>query len=180
MKDEFLSMLSHELRTPLNAILGWAQLLRREDVSGPDMAQGLESIERNSRAQAQIIEDLLDMSRIVAGKVRLEIRNVELSEVVDAAMDTVGHAARAKGVTIGKRVEGNEPLVVMGDENRLQQVVWNLLSNAIKFTPTGGRVDVSLRADSARRVAELVVCDTGIGIRSEFLPHVFERFRQAD
>jgi PAS domain S-box-containing protein len=180
MKDEFLSMLSHELRTPLNAILGWAQLLRREDVSGPDLAQGLESIERNSRAQAQIIEDLLDMSRIVAGKVRLEIRTVELSEVVDAAMDTVGHAARAKGVTIGKRVEGNEPLVVMGDENRLQQVVWNLLSNAIKFTPTGGRVDVSLRADSARRVAELVVCDTGIGIRSEFLPHVFERFRQAD
>ena len=178
MKDEFLSTLSHELRTPLNAILGWAQLLRRPDASEADFKQGLETIERNSRMQAQIIDDLLDMSRIVAGKIRLDVQRVELAKVIESAIDTVSHAAGAKGVALVPHVEAERAAVVMGDPARLQQMVWNLLSNAIKFTPRGGRIDVALRRGESG--VEITVADSGIGISPEFLPHVFERFRQAD
>ena len=179
VKDEFLSTLSHELRTPLNAILGWAQLLRRSgDVDETDMRQGLETIERNSRTQAQLIDDLLDMSRIIAGKVRLEIGRVEVLGVIDAAIDTVRHAADAKGVKLYKHANALTEVSVMGDAARLQQMVWNLLSNAIKFTPTGGRVDVTLSRFGEQ--VEITVADTGAGIEPAFLPYVFDRFRQAD
>jgi PAS domain S-box-containing protein len=137
-KDEFLSTLSHELRTPLNAILGWSQLLRRDDVNEADLRQGLETIERNSRTQAQLIDDLLDMSRIIAGKIRLDVQRVEVLGVIDAAIDTVRHAADAKDVQLYKHANALAEVSVMGDPNRLQQMVWNLLSNAIKFTPAGG------------------------------------------
>ncbi len=177
-KDEFLATLSHELRTPLNAIVGWSQLLRSDGTpSSEDLAEGLKVIERNARVQAQLIEDLLDMSRIISGKVRLNVQPVDLAEVLDAAVASVAAAAEAKGIRIQKIVE---PLAgpVMGDPSRLQQVVWNLLSNAIKFTPKEGRVQVVLKPVNSH--LEIVVSDTGAGIKPEFLPHVFERFRQAD
>ena len=177
-KDEFLSTLSHELRTPLNAILGWAQLLRRDEVNEADLQQGLETIERNSRTQAQLIDDLLDMSRIIAGKIRLDVQRVEVLGVIDAAIDTVRHAADAKGVQLYKHANALAEVSVMGDPNRLQQMVWNLLSNAIKFTPSGGRVDVTLSRFGEQ--VEITVVDSGAGIDLEFLPHVFERFRQGD
>lgn len=177
-KDEFLATLSHELRTPLNAIVGWSQLLGSDGKSSPeDLAEGLTVIERNARVQAQLIEDLLDMSRIISGKVRLNVQPVDLSDVIDAAVASVAPAAAAKGIRIQKVVE---PLAgpVMGDPARLQQIVWNLLSNAIKFTPKEGRVQVVLKLVNSH--LEIVVSDTGTGIKPEFLPHVFERFRQAD
>jgi CheY-like chemotaxis protein len=176
MKDEFLASLSHELRTPLNAIFGWANILRTSDDPN-EIAEGLEIIERNARAQTKMIEDLLDMSRIISGKVRLNVQPVDLSNVIDAAVDSVTPAAEAKGIRIQKIVE---PVAgpVMGDPSRLQQVVWNLLSNSIKFTPKGGRVQVILKLVNSH--LEILVSDTGSGIRPEFLPHVFERFRQAD
>ena len=177
-KDEFLSTLSHELRTPLNAILGWSQLLRRDDVNEADLRQGLETIERNSRTQAQLIDDLLDMSRIIAGKIRLDVQRVEVLGVIDAAIDTCRHAADAKDVQLYKHANATAEVSVMGDPNRLQQMVWNLLSNAIKFTPTGGRVDVTLSRFG--ELVEITVADSGVGIDPEFLPHVFERFRQGD
>ena len=177
MKDEFLATLSHELRTPLNAILGWAQVLRSE-LSGPDdLEQGLATIERNARAQTQIIEDLLDMSRIVSGKVRLDVMRIDLVEVLEQAIETVRPAATARGIrlqpTLDRRVGP-----VSGDPNRLQQVFWNLLSNAIKFTPKGGRVQVVLERVNSH--LEISVIDSGEGIAPEFLPHVFDRFRQQD
>ena len=177
-KDEFLATLSHELRTPLNAIVGWSQILRSDGASNPeDLSEGLQVIERNARVQAQLIEDLLDMSRIISGKVRLNVQPVDLSEVINAAEASVLPAAEAKGIRIQKIVE---PLAgpVMGDPSRLQQVVWNLLSNAIKFTPKEGRVQIILKQVNSH--LEIVVSDTGAGIKPEFLPHVFERFRQAD
>jgi PAS domain S-box-containing protein len=177
-KDEFLSTLSHELRTPLNAILGWSQLLRRDEVNEADLQQGLETIERNSRTQAQLIDDLLDMSRIIAGKIRLDVQRVEVLGVIDAAIDTVRHAADAKDVQLYKHANAIAEVSVMGDPNRLQQMVWNLLSNAIKFTPNGGRVDVTLSRFGEQ--VEITVADSGIGIALDFLPHVFERFRQGD
>ncbi len=178
MKDEFLANLSHELRTPLNAIVGWSQILRSEkQLSQEDIAEGLQVIERNARVQTQLIEDLLDMSRIISGKIRLDIQPVDLPAVIDAAVESVAPAAAAKAIRIQKIVE---PLAgpVMGDSSRLQQVVWNLLSNAIKFTPKEGRVQVILKLVNSH--LEIIVSDTGSGIRPEFLPHVFERFRQAD
>ena len=177
MKDEFLATLSHELRTPLNAILGWAQILR---VSGEDLAEGLATIERNARAQTQIIEDLLDMSRIISGKVRLDVQRVDLADVVRAGIDTVRPAAEAKGVRLHTALNPAAAAAgtVSGDPNRLQQVFWNLLSNAVKFTPQGGHVDVRLERVDGH--VEFSVADTGEGIRPEFLPHVFDRFRQAD
>jgi PAS domain S-box-containing protein len=178
MKDEFLATLSHELRTPLNAILGWAQLLRDGGVDADERTQGLETIERNARAQAQLIEDLLDMSRIITGKLRLDVRRADLPEVVAAAVRTVRPAADAKSVHVDTDVAGPVPPLT-GDPDRLQQVVWNLLNNAIKFTPHGGRVQVRVRG-VATGGAEVTVSDTGIGVKPEFLPHVFERFRQAD
>jgi signal transduction histidine kinase/ActR/RegA family two-component response regulator len=176
-KDEFLATLSHELRTPLNAILGWSQILQGGRATAEDLEQGLETIGRNARAQAQIIEDLLDMSRIISGKVRLDVQRIELAGVVEAALETVRPAADAKGVRL-QPVLDRAAGTVSGDPNRLQQVFWNLLSNAIKFTPRGGRVQVVLeRVDSH---VEVSVSDSGEGIRPEFLPHVFDRFRQAD
>jgi signal transduction histidine kinase len=177
MKDEFLATLSHELRTPLNAILGWSQLLLSRAQGDVEAKRGLETIARNARAQTQLIDDLLDMSRIISGKVRLELVPTELGEVVDAAMEAVSPSADVKGITLHK-VSDPSAGSVMGDPNRLQQVVWNLLTNAVKFTSKGGRVDVTVRRVGAQ--VELVVRDTGRGIDAAFLPHVFDRFRQAD
>ncbi len=181
IKDEFLATLSHELRTPLNAILGWAQVLRSGKVDVPTTARALEAIERNARAQAQLISDLLDVSRIITGKLRLELRPVELPRILDAALDAVRPAAAAKGIHL--HVDPGEvsgPFV--GDPDRLQQVFWNLLSNAIKFTPQGGTVEARLRhtPEGNPPMAELTVSDTGIGVRPDFLPYVFDRFRQAE
>jgi len=177
MKDEFLATLSHELRTPLNAILGWAQLLRARPSPVEDLRQGLETIERNSRLQAQLIEDLLDMSRIISGKVRLEVQAVDLARVVMAAIDTVSPAAEAKQIRLQPMLDPDSG-PVMGDPSRLQQVIWNLLSNAVKFTPRHGRVQVLLQRVNSH--VEIVVTDSGEGIAPEFLPYVFERFRQAE
>ncbi|HKI01195.1 MAG TPA: ATP-binding protein [Thermoanaerobaculia bacterium] len=177
MKDQFLATLSHELRTPLNAILGWVQILRAGRLDAEGMARGLETIERNSRAQAQLIGDLLDISGISSGKLRLEVRPVDPAEAVEAALATVQPAAQARGVRIERLFEaGVGP--ALADPDRLQQVVWNLLSNAVKFTPRDGRVEVRLEAVGGQ--AEIRVRDTGQGIAPEFLPHVFELFRQAD
>ncbi len=177
MKDEFLAVLSHELRTPLNAILGWARILNSGRVDPEDLREGLDAIERNARVQAQLVEDLLDVSRIISGKLRLDVQRVNLVEVVEAAIASVAPAAEAKGVRLRKVLD---PLAgpVSGDPARLQQVVWNLLSNAVKFTPKGGRVQVLLERVNSH--VELSVIDSGVGIPPEFLPHVFERFRQAD
>jgi signal transduction histidine kinase/ActR/RegA family two-component response regulator len=176
MKDEFLATVSHELRTPLNAILGWAQLLRT-DPGAPDLTHGLETIERNAKAQAELIEDLLDISRIITGKLRLDVREVDLVPVLGAAIEAVRPAADARGIRLQPVLDPHAG-PVWGDPNRLQQVVWNLLSNAIKFTPRGGRVGLRLlRVDSH---VEVVVADTGQGIAADFLPFVFDRFRQAD
>ncbi len=177
MKDEFLATLSHELRTPLNAILGWAQILSQGDRPVEHLRDGLRTIERNARAQAQIIEDLLDMSRIIGGKVRLDLQRIELSELVQATMETIAPSASTKGIRIHAAVEPRcGP--VSGDPARLQQVLWNLLSNAVKFTPKGGQVQVVLGRTESH--VEIAIADTGQGIEPEFLPFVFDRFRQAD
>jgi PAS domain S-box-containing protein len=176
MKDEFLATLSHELRTPLTAILGWAQVLRRGSRDEADLHKGLQTIERNARAQAQLIEDLLDMSRITSGKVLLDMQLLSPLTVIDAAIETVRPAADAKAITLTR--DFNVTGMVAADPSRLQQVIWNLLSNAIKFTPKGGAVTV--RAGEADGHVAITICDTGIGIRPEFIAHVFERFRQAD
>jgi signal transduction histidine kinase len=177
IKDEFLANLSHEIRTPLNAILGWSQLLKPGETSVADLVEGLEVITRNARMQAKLIDDLLDMSRIISGKMRLDVQRVDLPAVIDAAMESVAPAAQAKGIKLQKVVD---PIAgpVSGDPNRLQQVVWNLLSNAVKFTPKGGRVQVVIERSNSH--VELSVSDTGKGVAPEFLPHVFERFSQAD
>ena len=177
MKDEFLATLSHELRTPLNAILGFATLMRISSLDEQEMQEAAETIERNARAQAQLIDDLLDMSRIVSGKLRLAIEPLDLPAVVDDSLKTVQPAAEAKGVRIQTIIE---PLVgvIRGDAGRLQQIIWNLLSNAIKFTPKGGTVQVVVRQVVSN--VEIRVIDNGQGIVEEFLPHVFDRFRQAD
>jgi signal transduction histidine kinase len=176
MKDEFLATLSHELRTPLNAILGWSHLLAsgRADPSMVERAIGV--IRNNALAQSQLIEDILDVSRIIGGKLRLNMGSVQMADVIDAALDSVAPAAEAKGITIERDVADIGP--VGGDPDRLQQVVWNLLSNAVKFTPRDGRVAVRLRPQAQDVV--LTVQDTGIGIAPAFLPFVFDRFSQAD
>jgi signal transduction histidine kinase/ActR/RegA family two-component response regulator len=176
-KDEFLAILSHELRTPLSAILGWAHLLARTNLDEEDRRRGVEVIERNARVQGQLIEDLLDMSRVTAGKVRLDMQPVDLARVIDDAIETVQSAMTAKDIRL-ERVLDPQAGPVRGDPDRLRQVVWNLLSNAVKFTDKGGRVSVLLeRIDSH---VEITVADTGQGIRPETLPHLFERFRQED
>ncbi len=177
LKDEFLATVSHELRTPLNAILGWSQLLRKKTVGPAELRKGFDTIERNSRAQAQIIEDLLDMSRIISGKIQLNVKNVNLRSVIEAAIESLLPTVQAKDIRL-QTVFDVLPSSITGDPGRLQQVVWNLLSNAIKFTPKGGRVRVSLEKVNSQ--VELMVSDTGQGIKSEFLPYVFDRFRQAD
>ncbi|MGB3202095.1 MAG: AAA family ATPase [Nodosilinea sp.] len=217
IKDEFLAVLSHELRSPLNPILGWARLLRTQTLSEAKMQQALETIERNAKLQSELIEDLLDVSRILQGKLSLNMVPVNLLTTVQAAIETVRLAAEAKSIDLRFTVRGPMgeweqgsgdemssalasdllPIQVLGDSNRLQQVVWNLLSNAVKFTPTGGRVDVRLeqvesqdtelsvvaggaQSHSAQTYAQITVLDTGKGIHSDFLPHVFDYFRQAD
>jgi signal transduction histidine kinase/ActR/RegA family two-component response regulator len=177
MKDEFLATLSHELRTPLNSILGWAQMLRLPTVRPGDLQRGLETIERNTRVQAQLIEDLLDMSRIAAGKVRIDVQPVMPAAVVETAIETVRAAADAKGIRLTSTLDPSAGPVA-ADPNRLQQVIWNLLSNAVKFTGKSGRVHVSLQRVNSH--IEISVTDTGKGIPPAFLPHVFDRFRQAD
>lgn len=177
IKDEFLSICSHELRTPLNSILGWARLLRSRQFDEATTSRALETIERNAETQAQLIEDLLDISRIMSGKLRLNVCPVELTAVIFSAIDTVYLAAEAKGIQI--KADLNSTVgPILGDRDRLQQIVWNLLSNAIKFTPRGGRVEVSLKHRRAQ--VEIVVKDTGQGIPPDFLPFIFDRFRQAD
>jgi len=177
LKDEFLATLSHELRTPLNAILGYARMLRSGALREDRRAQALETVERNATSLTQMVEDVLDVSRIAAGKIRLHIQPVDLGTVLRDAMATVTPAADAKGVRLDSIVE---PQLgpVSGDPDRLQQVVWNLLSNAVKFTPRGGRVQMRLQRVNSH--VEISVSDTGIGISEDFLPHLFERFRQGD
>lgn len=177
LKDDFLATLSHELRTPLSAIMGWVHILRRGLGTPQDLQKGLDTIERNTRLQVQLIDDLLDMNRIASGKVRLDMQPVEPIMFIEAALETVRPAADAKGVRIERMLE---PAVaaVPGDPGRLQQVMGNLLSNAIKFTPQGGTVRVALAQEESQ--VKITVTDSGIGIKPDFLDHVFERFRQAD
>lgn len=199
VKDEFLAVLSHELRTPLNPILGWAKLLRqafsKSDASSRSfddatVCRALETIENNAKLQTQLIEDLLDISRILSGKLVLDRQPVNLTEPIQAALETVRLSAEAKAIRIQTQLE---PVLVLGDANRLQQVFWNLLSNAIKFTPTGGRIEVCLQqaqnqqaqsqqsqSQQAQHQAEVIVRDTGRGITASFLPYIFESFQQAD
>lgn len=176
-KDEFLAVVSHELRTPLSAIVGWAQMLQTGKLDEQTTKRALEIIRRNANSQAQLIEDLLDFSRIISGKLRLDVRPLEVAAVIEAAVDVVRPTAEAKGIRL-QIVLDTKVGPVSGDPDRLQQVLWNLLSNAIKFTPKGGRVQIRLaRINSS---VEINVSDTGQGISAEFLPYVFERFRQAD
>jgi PAS domain S-box-containing protein len=177
MKDEFLATLSHELRTPLNAVLGWANILRVGNLQGEEFKRGLDTIERNARVQTQIIEDLLDVSRIISGKVRLDVQQIDLPAVLDSSIQTLRATADAKGVRLEAVLD---PFAgpVFGDPNRLQQVFWNLLNNAIKFTPKGGKVQVLLACVHSH--LEVHVIDTGEGIAPEFLPYVFDRFQQGD
>ncbi len=177
MKDEFLAVLSHELRSPLNAMLGWLTLLRTRKFDEAATARALETVERNARAQAQLVEDLLDVSRIIQGKLRLNVRAVDLLSVIEAAIDTVRPTALAKNIEL-QPVLDPAAGPVFGDSDRLQQIVWNLLSNAVKFTPKGGRAQI--RLERVHSYVEIVVADTGQGISPEFLPYVFDRFRQAD
>jgi signal transduction histidine kinase/CheY-like chemotaxis protein len=177
VKDEFLATLSHELRTPMNAIVGWTSLLAGGSLDAPTAARAVASIDRNAKAQVRLIEDILDVSRIVSGKLRLKVQPVDLPAVVEAAVDALRHAAEAKGVRLQVVVDA-ESGPIYGDADRLQQVVWNVVANAIKFTPRDGRVFIQLSRPNSH--VELLVRDTGAGIKPEFLPHVFERFRQAD
>ncbi|MBV7534212.1 response regulator [Duganella sp. sic0402] len=177
LKDEFLSTLSHELRTPLTAILGWAQVLRRGNRGEADLHRGLQTIERNARTQSQLIEDLLDMSNITSGRVRLDMQALAPAAIAAAAIESVRAAAEAKQIRIDKDFAAT-PGMIAGDAQRLQQILWNLLSNALKFTPHGGTVTVGVRRD--RDDIAISVRDSGIGIAPDFLSHVFERFRQAD
>ncbi|HEX3184591.1 MAG TPA: ATP-binding protein [Pyrinomonadaceae bacterium] len=177
LKEEFLATISHELRTPLSAILGWTRMLRLGQLSTEEQAKALDTIERNARAQAQLIDDLLDVSRIVTGKLRMDVRPSDPTSFIDAAVEAVRPAAEAKGVRMQK-VMDTGAVSIPGDPVRLQQVVWNLLSNAIKFTPRGGHVQI--RSERVNSHLEIVVSDTGQGIAADFLPHVFDRFRQAD
>lgn len=177
IKDEFLAVLSHELRSPLNPILGWTKLLQTGKLDAAKTAQALATIERNAKLQADLIEDLLDVSRILRGKLSLNISSIDLASTIQAALETVRLAAEAKSIQIETNLDSNTGRV-SGDPTRLQQVVWNLLSNAVKFTPAGGRVEVKLA--EVDRFAQITISDTGKGIQPEFVPHVFDYFRQED
>ena len=176
-KDEFLATLSHELRTPLNAVLGWTQVLRKSRELSADSINAVTVIERNARAQAQIIEDLLDMSSIISGKVRLDVQRLDLASVINATIETIRPSSQAKGIRLQVMLD---PMAgpVRGDPNRLQQVLWNLLTNAVKFTHRDGRIAITLSRVNSH--LEVEVTDDGEGIDPAFLPHVFDRFRQAD
>lgn len=177
LKDEFLATVSHELRTPLNAILGWANLLRTGKLNSGKIQEALETVERNARSQAQIIEDLLDVSRIITGKLKLDIRPLNAAALVKSAVDSISPAAEAKDIVIKTNI-ADGTTEIAGDSARLQQVLWNLLSNAVKFTPRGGAIEIGVKRESSNLVVS--VGDTGSGIAPEFLPYVFDRFRQAD
>ena len=178
MKDEFLATLSHELRTPLNAIMGWSRLLRRVGTESPDYLRGLDTIERNAHVQAQIVGDLLDMSRIISGKVQLDIQALDLVEVITGAIDSVRPSVEAKKLRLQTMFDARGGARIRGDAGRLQQVFWNLLTNAVKFTPAEGKISVVLERVNSH--VEITVADSGVGIKTEFLPFVFDRFRQAD
>lgn len=177
LKDEFLATISHELRNPLNAIMGWAHMLRLGKLTPANVERAVETIYRNAKSQSQLVADLLDVSRIISGKLRLDVRTVDLIYIVNAAIDSIRPAADAKGIRLQTILDpATGP--ISGDADRLQQIVWNLLTNAVKFTPKGGSIEVKVqRLDSH---VDVVVSDSGMGIRKEFLPHVFDRFRQAD
>jgi signal transduction histidine kinase len=175
VKDEFLATVSHELRTPLNAILGWTRMLSAGQVDSERMAHALTVIERNAGTLARFVEDLLDASAIVAGKLQFDIRSMDLSRVVGEAAESIHHSAEEKGVDVAVTIASNLP-PISGDPRRLQQVVLNLLSNAVKFTPPGGRISVDLKRSSD--ALELTVQDTGAGIPAATLPHIFDRFHQ--
>jgi PAS domain S-box-containing protein len=177
LKDEFLATVSHELRTPLNAILGWVRLLRGREMDAATVGRALATIERNARSQNALIEDILDVSRIITGRLRLQPETINVLPIIEAALDAVRPTAEAKGVQLSTRLS---PQIgsVSGDPQRIQQIVWNLLSNAIKFTPKGGRVEIHLEHSDSQ--IEITIIDTGVGIQPEFLPYVFDRFRQAD
>ena len=177
LKDEFLATISHELRNPLNAILGWAHMMRLGTLTPANMERAVDTIYRNAKSQSQLVSDLLDVSRIISGKLRLDVRTVDLLYIVNAALDSIRPAADAKSIRLQTMLDpATGP--ISGDADRLQQIVWNLLTNAVKFTPKGGRIQVKVqRVDSH---VEIVVSDSGVGISKDFLPYVFDRFRQAD
>ncbi len=177
MKDEFLATVSHELRTPLNAIMGWSHMLRSGKLDQATMVRAFETIDRNAKSQAQLIEDILDVSRVITGRLRLNMGTVDVASVINSAIDSVQLAADSKHIQLEVTLDPSVRHTV-GDSSRLQQVVWNLLANAIKFTPSGGRVEV--RVERANAALQVCVSDTGQGISSEFLPFIFDRFRQAD
>ena len=177
LKDEFLATVSHELRTPLNAIIGWSYMIRSKSLDEATLARAMETIERNAKSQAQLIEDILDVSRVITGKLHLENEPVDMVTVINAAIDSVQLAADSKGIQLEVTLLPSSRHVI-GDSTRLQQVVWNLLSNSIKFTPAGGRVEVRLKRAGSK--AQVTVSDTGEGIDKNFLPYIFDRFRQAD
>ncbi|SEK57583.1 hybrid sensor histidine kinase/response regulator [Nitrosovibrio tenuis] len=177
LKDEFLATLSHELRTPLNAILGWSQLILSGNMKKEDIQKGLETIERNARAQNKLIEDLLEMSSIISGKVRLDMQQLDAVSLIETAVESVKPTAQAKGIILTKTIDPHAARI-SGDSNRLQQIFWNLLSNSIKFTPRGGNVDVLVEQSGS--FLEIRINDSGLGITPEFMPFVFDRFRQGD
>jgi len=177
LKDEFLAVLSHELRTPLNAVLGYAHLLAAGTLSPDRTAHALAAIQRNAKAQARLVESLLDLSRVMAGKLELDLEGVNLAGIVNAAVDVIRPDAEQKGITLHV-LPSPDPIVLVGDTGRLQQVFWNLLSNAMKFTPAGGTISVAVHVHEDN--VEIRVTDNGHGIRPDFLPYVFERFKQAD
>lgn len=176
LKDEFLATLSHELRTPLSSILGWSRLLKERQVEGEQAIRAIETIERNARSQSQLIEDILDVSRIVSGKLRLDVRPVELASIIEQAIESIRPAAEAKNIRLQRVIDSGG--MISGDADRLQQIIWNLLSNAIKFTPKEGRVQIKLERVNSH--VEIIIVDNGIGIEEDALPIIFERFRQSD
>ncbi len=177
MKDEFLATVSHELRTPLNAIIGWIHMLKTGSLDETTSKRALETVDRNAKVQAQLVDDILDVARVITGKLRLKLGQVDIAAVIEAAVESVQLAAKSKGITLDVVLEPST-YYVTGDASKLQQVIWNLLSNAIRFTPSGGRVEV--RTYETGSSTHIEVSDTGAGIEAEFLPFMFDRFRQAD